>query len=468
VKSKLVLAVLLAATALAACSSGSKSADNPTLEAPSTTAPATATSTTSAAVPSTQAWTAYDHDAARSGVADDQSPIGQVHKAWETAALDGEVYGQPLVVGGHVLAATEANSVYAFDAATGAQLWRVQLGAPVKGGTLPCGNIDPSGITGTPVIDPASNTLYAVAFLANGTHHELFALDVASGATRWHRAIDPPGLAGRVEQERGALTISSGRVYVPFGGLFGDCGGYKGAVVSSALNGQGDLTSYLVPTRREAGIWHPGGPAVDGAGDLWVSTGNSESTGPFDYGNAVVHLSPQLQAVDYFAPTNWLRLNQGDVDLGSIGPALVGTNRVLAGGKQGIAYLLDRGRLGNIGGSITQIQACGGEVFGTAAVQGTTVFMPCTDALVAITTAGDKVTQTWRRSGAAGPPIVAAGLVWDLANSGTLVALDPASGQQRFSQQLDTPPASRFVSLSAADGKLFVAPKNTIKAFALR
>ena len=377
------------------------------------------------------------------------------------------MYAQPLVVGGHVIAATEGNSVYAFDAGNGAQAWRAQLGAPVKGSSLPCGNIDPSGITGTPVADTSSNTLYVVTFLAAGTHHELFALDLSNGAVKWHRAIDPPGLAGRVEQERGAATIANGRVYIPFGGLFGDCGAYKGAVVSSAFDGQGDLTSYIVPTAREAGIWHTGGPSVDTDGGLWVSTGNSESSGNFDYGNAVVHLSPELKAVDYFAPTNWLRLNQGDVDLGSIGPALVGTNRVLAGGKQGIAYLLDRAHLGNIGGSITQTQACNDGAFGTAAVQGATVFMPCTDGLVALVTGGDKLSQKWRRQGRAGPPIVAAGLVWDLEGDGTLVALDPASGQQRFAAQLDAL-ASRFVTLSAAGGRLFVAPKNTLTAFALR
>jgi outer membrane protein assembly factor BamB len=357
--------------------------------------------------------------------------------------------------------------VYAFDAGTGAQAWRAQLGAPVNGGNLPCGDIDPSGITGTPVADTSSNTLYVVAFLAAGTHHELFALDLANGNVRWHRAIDPPGLAGRVEQERGAATIANGRVYIPFGGLFGDCGPYKGAVVSSALDGQGASTSYIVPTTREAGIWHPGGPAVDGNGGLWVSTGNSDSSGNFDYGNAVVHLSPQLQSVDYFAPTNWLRLNQGDVDLGSIGPALVGTNRVVAAGKQGIAYLLDRAHLGNIGGAITSIQACNGEAFGTAAVQGGEVFVPCTDGLVALDTAGDKLALAWRRAGRAGPPILTGGLVWDLDGNGNLVALDPATGQQRFATTVDRP-ASRFVSLSAAGGRIFVAPTNTVTAFALR
>ena len=461
---RLVIATAAVALVLAACSSSSKSTSSSS--SPTTTVPASTSVTARSPAPAGD-WPTYHHDAARTGVADDQAPMGQVHRLWDSPTLDGDVYAQPLVVAGRVIAATEGDSVYAFDAGTGAQTWRAQLGAPVDGARLPCGNIDPSGITGTPVADPSSDTLYVVAFLAAGAHHELFALDLSNGTVRWHRAIDPPGLSGRVEQERGALTIVKGRVYVPYGGLLGDCGPYKGSVVSSALDGQGDLTSYVVPTTREAGIWHPGGPAVDGSGDLWVSTGNSVSSGNFDYANAVVHLSPQLEAVDFFAPTNWLRLNQGDTDLGSIGPALVGTNRVVAAGKQGIAYLLDRAHLGNIGGALTSIQACNGGAFGTAAVQGAQVFVPCTDGLVAIGTAGDKLTVAWRRPGRAGPPIVAAGLVWELDGTGALVGLDPASGQQRFTIEGGNP-ASRFVSLAAAGGRLYVAPSNKLTAFALR
>jgi len=400
-------------------------------------------------------------------VADDQTPVGQVHKAWDSATLDGDVYGEPLAVVGHVIAATEGNSVYALDASTGTQVWRAQLGAPVNGDSLPCGNINPSGITGTPIADVSSNTLYTVAFLAQGTHHELFALDLTNGAVKWHRPVDPPGLAGRVEQQRGALAVGGGRVYVPFGGLLGDCGSYKGAVVSVALDGQGDLTSYVVPTTREAGIWHPGGPVVAPNGDLFVSTGNSESSGKFDYGNAVVRLNAQLQAVDYFAPKNWLSLNANDTDLGSIGPVLLGTNRVLASGKEGVAYLLDRARLGNVGSALASVQACTGGAFGTAAVLGGRVFIPCTDGLVGLGTDNDRLTEAWKVPGRAGPPVVAGSVVWVLFGSGRLSAIDPQGGRELFGTQVGAP-ASRFVSMAAAGGRLFIAPTNKVTAFALR
>src|SRR5438105_122680 len=81
---------------------------------------------------------------------------------------------------------------------------------------------------------------------------------------------------------------------VAFGGLYGDCGNYKGALVSVATDGSGDPDLYIVPTRREAGIWTPGGPVVDEHGDVWVTTGNSESESAFDYGNAVIRLTAAL------------------------------------------------------------------------------------------------------------------------------------------------------------------------------
>ena len=140
----------------------------------------------------------------------------------------------------------------------------------------PCGNIDPSGITGSPVIDAGSATLYVVANLRSGPHHELFALDLSTGAVRWHRPMEPPGLAPAVEQERGDLALNAGRVYVPFGGLYGDCGQYKGAVVSVATDGSGDLVSYIVPTSRIGGAGTPRGrPSIAAA-----TFGSRQATAP--------------------------------------------------------------------------------------------------------------------------------------------------------------------------------------------
>jgi outer membrane protein assembly factor BamB len=447
-------------------STGAGSTQTSAVASPSTSSPAASSSSTVGPGGQASDWLTYHHDVARSGLASDQAPLGTVRQAWTSTALDGAVYAQPLVAGGRVFVATEGNTVYALDAATGAVSWQQNLGEPVPGGDLPCGNIDPSGITGTPVIDAGAGLLFVVANLKSGPHHELFALDLTDGAVRWHRAIDPPGLQPAVEQERGALTLSAGRVYVPFGGLYGDCGPYKGAVVSAAADGTGDLASYIVPTRRMAGIWAPGGPAVDQSGDIWVTTGNSASQSAFDFGNALIRLDAQLQLVDYFAPSNWAALNAGDIDMGSLGAVLLPSGRVLAVGKDGIAYLADAGHLRQVGTALTSLQI-GGSAFGTAAVSGSTVFIPTTGALVALNVAGDKLSAAWKADGGSCTPIVAGGAVWAVGYDGTLRALDPASGKELFHKSLGRP-VSRFISPAAAGGMIFVPDGDTVGAFTLR
>ena len=231
----------------------------------------------SAAAPSGPAadWPTYHGQPARTGVATAGPPLGRAHRLW-TAGVDGAVYAEPLVVGGKVIVATENNSVYAFDVASGHQAWRAHLGTPVPGGELPCGNIDPSGITGTPVVDRAAGVIYAVTF--QRFEHRLVALDLATGGVRWQRRIDPPGADPRTHQQRAALALSRGRVYVSYGGLYGDCGYYHGWVLGAPASGpSGRVLSYRVPTGREGGIWAASGPAVDGAGNLYVATGNGSS-----------------------------------------------------------------------------------------------------------------------------------------------------------------------------------------------
>jgi hypothetical protein len=283
---------------------------------------------------------------------------------------------------------------------------------------------------------------------------------------RWHGAVDPPGLSPTVEQERGALALAGGRVYVPYGGLYGDCGQYQGAVVSAATDGSGTIASYEVPTSRMAGIWNPGGPVVDTSGNLWVTTGNSASESSFDYGNAVIRLSPQLAVLDYFAPADWASLNAGDADLGSLGPVLLPNGRVLAVGKTGMAYLLDGGNLGHVGGALASAQI-GSSAFESAATLGSMTFVPCSDALVGLRVTGDRIEVAWSLPGGAGPPIVAAGEVWSLGYDGQLRAVVPDTGAVQFTTQLSAP-VSRFFSLASAGGRLLGADGNKIAAFSLR
>ena len=98
---------------------------------------------------------------------------------------------------------------------------------------------------------------------------------------------------------------------------------------------------------------------------------------------------------------------------------------------------------------------------------GSRVFIPCTKALVALDVSGDKLSIAWKLDGGSGPPIVAAGTVWALANNGILRAVDPTTGSVRYSTQ-PSRPVSRFISLSAAGGMVFVADGSKLTAFALR
>jgi len=410
-------------------------------------------------------WTTYQGDPARSGVAAGPS-LADVRHAWTSVKLDGTIYPEPLAIGARVITATENDTVYALDAATGAVVWSRHVGMPVDSATLPCGNIVPtSGITATPVVDPATGVLYVAAF-QSPARHELFALRVASGVVLWHRPIDPPGMDPRTQQLRSALTLANGSVYVAYGGLFGDCGSYHGWVAGVAADGSGPLFDYRAPTTNAGGIWAPSGPAVDGDGHLFVATGNSFSGDTFDHGDSVIELSPQLKELGFFAPADWAALNTGDVDLGSVGPAVLPDGRIFQIGKGGVGYLLDASDLGGIGGQLASAPVCGGS-FGGTAHDGRTIYVPCRDGLVALRVAGDgrSFRQVWRTSAFdAGPPIVAGGLVWtvDLSSS-ALLGFDPADGHEVERRPMDE--VSHFASPSSAPGCLFVPTYRTITAF---
>ena len=202
------------------------------------------------------AWPQFDQNAARTGVAPGLPAASALTTAW-TAQLDGAVYGQPLVVGRDVIAATENDTVYAISRPTGKTVWRAHVGTPVPQSALGgCGDIFPLGITGTPIYDQSDGLIYAVAE-TTGYHHVLFGLSVSNGAVKVRRDLDIPSVANQPawNQQRPALAIDRGRVYAAFGGLAGDCGAYLGSVVGVALNGKGALVSWHTPTTREGAVW---------------------------------------------------------------------------------------------------------------------------------------------------------------------------------------------------------------------
>src|SRR5260370_2494510 len=167
-----------------------------------------------------------------------------------------------MVVGVRVIVAVEGDSLYALDAHTGKVQWHINVGSPVRLPAVPCGDIAPLGITGTPVYDPATGLVFAVAEI-QGPAHILVGVDVATGQVRVRRSVDIPAMEPQVHQQRAALALFQNMVYVAYGGLLGDCGNYHGTVVASRTDGSGPLLSYQVPTPREGGTLAPSAPAIN-------------------------------------------------------------------------------------------------------------------------------------------------------------------------------------------------------------
>ena len=382
--------------------------------------------------------------------------------------VDATVYASPLIYHGRVIVATENNTVYSINLANGSVFWTVHLGTPVDGYSLPCGDIEPiTGITGTPAIDPDSGRIYVVAFLA-GLRHVLFTLDAIDGSLLGQQGVDPAGSNPAVQQERGALTISSGYVYVPFGGLYGDCGRYHGYVVGVPLAGGGNVV-YRTPSFSESGIWNSMGVTIGASGTVYAPTGNGSRASSFDYSNSVVQLSPDLKLQGFFAPTNWASLDASDTDLGSVGVAfLPDLGRLIAIGKEGVAYLLDASRLGGIGGQLGAARVCSG-AWGGSAWSGTTVFLPCADGLVALNVSTGGYALAWRNSHVrTASPIVAAGAVWAIdVNTSTLFALDPTSGAELYhlalggGQHFNTPAATEGFVVAPAGARVVAVATST-------
>jgi polyvinyl alcohol dehydrogenase (cytochrome) len=406
-------------------------------------------------------WPTYHHDNSRSGVAPKLAPLGTLSKAWE-ARLDGAVYGQPLVVGSRVFVATENDTVYALKATTGQVLWSTHVGTPVPLSQLPCGNIDPLGITSTMVYDPATKLLFALAEVTGGRHF-LVSIDAASGKVRERRAAEPPKGDRLAHQQRGALNLVGDRVYIPYGGLSGDCARYIGSVVALPTTGAAKPISYSIPTTREAGIWATGGGVLVGNRLIYAS-GNGESTTTYDGSDSVIALSRNLKLVDRFTPTTWAEDNSSDADLGSMTPAVVG-DYVYANGKRGVGYTLKPYHLGGIGGQVAQTYVC--PAYGGAAVSGNTVYVPCVDGPRAVTIdSSGKITIGWQAVvHGGGSPVVGGGAVWmtDTA-AGTLYALDPATGVVRQSIVVGEVP--HFASPTLARNHAYVGTMTGVVAIA--
>jgi outer membrane protein assembly factor BamB len=424
-------------------------------------------------------WTTFDQNGLRTGVDSSGNPFSPATPAWTSPTFDGQLYGQPLVYGGRVYAATENDTVYALAADSGQVLWSNHLATPLTPSTVPslCGNILPTvGITGTPVIDPARSEIFVVATEAstlngapNAAHH-LIGLNTYTGLIMMDEVIDPAGSNPAFQLQRVSLALDDGNVIVGMGGNSGDCGQYHGLVISAPEDGS-TPSVYTVASLsgdNQGAVWMGGAaPSIDAQGDVWVATGNSEqhsSGDTYDESDSVLRLSPTMQLLDAFAPSAWYTDNGSDLDLGSGAPALLPNGLAFEVGKSQTAYVLNQSALGGVGGQVASTPNFCFSDGGSADLDGT-LFVPCSNGVHAVTVTSSAPTASWTAANvsAKGSPIVAGGLVWTIGG-GTLFALNPTNGTVAQSFAVGSS-SSSFPSPSAADG-LILAPGGTqIHAF---
>ena len=310
--------------------------------------------------------------------------------------ITGQLYGQVLYVddpGGNdlVIAATEENAVIALKASDGTVAWMKTLDPPVAKSKLPCGNIQTLGITGTPVIDPATRTLYVAAMTTpdGGTtkRHKVYALSLDDGGVVAGWPVDvqamvtaPIAFDSTVQNQRSALLLFGGSVYVAYGGHWGDCGNYHGWVVGIPTADPTKVTAWATMAKA-GGIWAPGGLASDGD-FFYGATGNTFNAGAsWGQGEGVLRFGPgpafSGMADDYYAPKNWQSLDQQDADISGSGPLIVDlpgatpSKLIVQLGKDGNAYLLDRQKLGGFDGQLSTTAVSTQEIIQAGAVYAT-------------------------------------------------------------------------------------------------
>jgi outer membrane protein assembly factor BamB len=297
--------------------------------------------------------------------------------------IAGNVYAQPLYIEGGpggkaiVIAVTESNNVYALDVIDGSIIWQRNVGDPVPADDLVCSVVDPLGISGTPIVDLASRALFFDAMTTpdggKTKKHLIFSLNVDTGDINPGWPIDVGETAvynnttftPSVQAQRAALGILDNILYVPYGSLV-DCSVYHGWLIGVPIDNPASATAWATDAIG-GGIWGTNGVSNDGT-NLFVATGNTFSTnGNWGGGEAVIRFQPGPTFTgnpsDYWAPTNWLQLDQGDSDLGSSGallldvPGAIPSRLVVALGKDGKAYLLNRDDLGGIIAPVASTQA---------------------------------------------------------------------------------------------------------------
>ncbi|MDQ6765758.1 MAG: dockerin type I domain-containing protein, partial [Verrucomicrobiota bacterium] len=347
-------------------------------------------------------------------------------------AISGNVYAQPLYVEGGpggralVIAVTESNNVYALDAITGGIIWQRNVGTAIAQAALPCGNINPVGITSTPAVDLPSRALFLDAEVS-GNGHQIFSLNVDTGAINSGYPVTlntaVAGFNSFPQSNRAAPAIIGDKVYFPYGGRFGDCNAtdgtpYRGRLVAIMMSSGAVAGSYATSATR-SGVWGPGGVASDGT-NAYITTGNGPGGTTWAGSEAVIRLQPGAvfsgATTDYWAPSNWAALDSGDTDLGGSGPILVDvpgatpSSLVVALGKDGNAYLLNRTTLGGVSAPLASSHVGSGSIIQAGATYRT-------GQATYVVFRANSTTLTAFKINAANPPTISS--AWTVSQSGS-------------------------------------------------
>jgi hypothetical protein len=420
-----------------------------------------------------------------------------------------------------VYVVTQADSVYAIDADTGAQLWYDSMlngGTTASGKYLPCGTapgFNQEGIVGTPAIDTTTNTMYLVAktLLNTTVRHHLHALDISTGN---ERAGSPVLITAQSTSKKGHVTVfnslhqknrpglllSNGILYLGFGSNY--CNDNNtGWVLSYDAASLSQLAVFNTsPDYGLTSIWQTGnGLAADVVGNLFVETAEAGAnrydvpSGGETYCNSVVKLTPNLTVGDYFTPWTVAYLNANDLDLSTTGALVLPDqdgpypHELIAGGKEGIAYVLNRDALGmfslndsQVLQEVTLVPNTNNDVlFSSPAYWNNTVyFAPNGSPLLAFPLSGGllgtPLTTAVSYTGGGHSPSISAngnsnGIVWDM--TGQLLAFDAVSLKLLYTTNQapngrdKLPPIGHFVTQTVANGKVYVATKNSLEAYGL-
>jgi hypothetical protein len=301
------------------------------------------------------------------------------------AMFSGNMWASPLYLEngpggkGAFFAVTTGNDVYALDETTGGTTWMKHLGDSPTANGVSCGNIHPLGILSTPAIDATTRTIYVAGAIGTSSimRHEAHALSVEDGTERTGWPVDVTKVkAGSLtfmpapQNQRSALSLIGGTLYIAYGGHVGDCGPYHGWVVGINTADPTKFGAWATLGQGE-GIWAAGGMASDGNG-VFAVTGNS-TVGASDRASSdseeVVRITG-LGTLDrnnnnlYF-PSSWKQMDSQDADFGSSSPVYIEvpgatpSKYVAAVSKDGHLYLLDSANLGGMAGHKVDFMVAG-------------------------------------------------------------------------------------------------------------